>query len=74
MMDEKSSAVQLEDKKFNLKRFCSEVKAELKKVSWSSRKELVSYTCVVALAVVIVCSLIWVCDTVFARVFQMILR
>ena len=51
-----------------------EVKAEMKKVSWSSKKELVSYTGVVGVAVVIVCALIWVCDTFFARLFHVIMR
>ena len=53
--------------------FIKEVRAELKKVSWPTNKELVSYTGVVGLAVVIVCALIWVCDTVFAKLFRIIL-
>ena len=53
--------------------FIKEVRAELKKVSWPTKKELVSYTGVVGLAVVIVCALIWVCDTVFAKLFRIIL-
>jgi preprotein translocase subunit SecE len=73
LTDEKTSSVQPEGG-FNLKRFLEEVVAEMKKVTWSSKRELVSYTCVVAIAVVIVCSLIWVCDTIFARVFHVILR
>ena len=59
---------------FNLKRFLGEVKAEMKKVSWSTRKELITYTGVVAVAVAIVCALIWICDTFFARLFHIILR
>jgi len=74
LTEEKSSAVQNTGSSFNLKKFLGEVKAELKKVSWSDRKELISYTCIVFIAVVIVCALIWVCDTVFARLFQIILR
>jgi preprotein translocase subunit SecE len=54
--------------------FLREVVAEMKKVSWSSKKELVTYTCVVGIAVAIVCALIWVCDTFFARLFHIILR
>ncbi len=53
--------------------FLKEVRAELNKVSWAAKKELVSYTGVVGLAVVIVCALIWVCDTAFARLFRVIL-
>ncbi|SHE82363.1 preprotein translocase subunit SecE [Schwartzia succinivorans DSM 10502] len=73
LADEKASAVQSESG-FNPKRFCEEVVAEMKKVSWSSRRELLVNTGVVGVAVVIVCALIWVCDTVFARLFQLLLR
>ena len=59
---------------FHPKQFMEEVNAEMKKVSWSSKKELVSYTGVVGVAVVIVCALIWICDTFFARLFHIILR
>lgn len=54
-------------------KFLKEVRTELKKVSWPTKKELVSYTGVVGLAVVLVCALIWVCDTAFARLFRFIL-
>ena len=53
--------------------FLKEVRAELKKVSWPTQKELVTYTGVVGLSVVIVCTLIWVCDTIFAKLFRFIL-
>lgn len=54
-------------------RFFREVRAELAKVVWPSNKELVSYSGVVGLAVVIVCALIWACDTAFAKLFHLIL-
>ena len=53
--------------------FIREVRTELNKVSWPTNKELVSYTGVVGLAVVIVCALIWICDTAFAKLFRLIL-
>ena len=53
--------------------FLKEVRTELNKVSWPTKKELVSYTGVVGLAVVLVCALIWVCDTAFAKLFRFIL-
>ena len=55
-------------------KFIEEVRNEMRKVSWPTKKELTSYTGVVGLAVVIVCALIWVCDTVFARLFHVLLR
>ena len=59
---------------FEPKKFLGEVVAEMKKVSWSTRKELVTYTGVVGVAVAIVCLLIWICDTFFARLFHIILK
>lgn len=61
--DEKKGAVQ----------FLREVRTELNKVSWPTKKELASYTGVVGIAVVIVCALIWVCDTAFSKLFHFIL-
>ncbi|MBE6084630.1 MULTISPECIES: preprotein translocase subunit SecE [Selenomonas] len=57
-----------------MKKFIDEVIAEMKKVSWATKKELVNYTIVVGIAVAIVCALIWFCDTIFARLFHIILR
>ncbi|WP_295716130.1 preprotein translocase subunit SecE [uncultured Mitsuokella sp.] len=57
-----------------MKKFLGEVVAEMKKVSWSTKKELVNYTIVVGIAVAVVCALIWICDTFFARLFHIILK
>ena len=57
-----------------VKKVLDEVVAEMKKVSWSTKKELVNYTAVVGIAVAVVCALIWICDTFFARLFHIILR
>ncbi|MBQ7527159.1 preprotein translocase subunit SecE [Selenomonas sp. KH1T6] len=57
-----------------MKKFIDEVIAEMKKVSWSTKKELATYTGVVGIAVAVVCALIWICDTFFARLFHIILR
>ena len=57
-----------------VKKFLDEVVAEMKKVSWSTKKELVNYTAVVGIVVAVVCALIWICDTFFARLFHIILR
>lgn len=57
-----------------MKKFLGEVVAEMKKVSWSTKKELVNYTIVVGFAVAVVCALIWICDTFFARLFHIILK
>ena len=57
-----------------VKKFIDEVIAEMKKVSWSTKKELATYTGVVGIAVAVGCALIWICDTFFARLFHIILR
>jgi preprotein translocase subunit SecE len=57
-----------------VKKFLDEVIAEMKKVSWASKQEVITDTGVVGIAVVVVCALIWICDTIFARVFNVIIR
>ncbi|WP_297569784.1 preprotein translocase subunit SecE [uncultured Anaerovibrio sp.] len=74
MANEKASAVQTKSSGFNPVQFLREVSAEMKKVSWSTKEELARYTVVVSITVFIVCSLIWICDTFFARLFNLILR
>ena len=73
LAEEKAAAITPEAG-FNPKKFISEVIAEMKKVSWVTRRELAIDTAIVAVAVVIVCALIWVCDTIFTRLFTLILR
>ena len=72
--NEKTSAIQTKSSGFNPMQFLREVSAEMKKVSWSTKEELGRYTVVVSITVFIVCSLIWICDTFFARLFNLILR
>ena len=55
------------------KQFAREVKAEMKKVTWPSKKELVSYTGVVFVAVVLISALIWFYDLILSGVMNMIL-
>jgi len=56
------------------KKFFREVKAELKKVTWPTKQELISNTGVVTIAVVLVCTLIWVMDAAFAQVLRFIIK
>ena len=48
--------------------FFRQVRAELKKVAWPSRQELVSYTVVVLVAVVVLTSLVFGLDFFFSKV------
>ncbi|MBQ5859808.1 MAG: preprotein translocase subunit SecE [Selenomonadales bacterium] len=45
----------------------------MKKVTWPSKKEMVSYTGVVFVAVVLISALIWFYDLVLSGVMNMIL-
>ena len=56
------------------RRFLREVRAELKKVSWPNKNELVSYTGIVFVSVVSVAVLIWLIDTAFTKVLLGIMR
>ena len=55
------------------KQFAREVKAEMKKVTWPSKKEMVSYKGVVFVSVVLISALIWIYDTILSSVLKMIL-
>lgn len=57
-----------------MKKFLREVKAELKKVNWPNKKELISYTGVVFVSVVAVAILIWIIDTAFNQVLTLIIK
>lgn len=50
------------------------VKAELRKVVWPTRKELVNYTIVVFILTTFVTILIYLVDGIFARVFNVLLH
>ena len=56
------------------KKFFREVKAELKKVTWPTKKELISYTGVVFVAVIICATLIWILDTGFSGALKLFLQ
>lgn len=52
------------------KKFLREVRAELKKVTWPTRRELMSYTGVVFVAVVIIAAIIWLFDAGFTYLLK----
>lgn len=56
------------------KKFLREVRGELKKVTWPTRRELIAYTLVVFIAVLLVAFLIWGMDTIFGFLFRWILK
>jgi len=57
-----------------IKRFLSEVKTELKKVSWSTKDELISATTVVLISVFLLALFIGVCDFILSRLMSMLIK
>ena len=45
---------------------------ELKKVHWPTKKELITYTEVVVVAVVVIAAAIWVVDSIIAGLFGLV--
>ncbi len=50
-----------------IRQFLKEVRQELKKVIWPTRKELVTYTVVVLATVIVMTSLVFGLDVLFSR-------
>lgn len=57
-----------------LKTFLGEVKAELKKCTWPTRRELLGSTMVVVVSVVILGVFVGLSDTVLMQVLRAVLR
>jgi preprotein translocase subunit SecE len=54
--------------------FISEVTVELKKVSWPTRSELIGSTIVVIISVAVLSMFIGICDFIFSKAVQLIIR
>ena len=46
---------------------------ELKKVHWPTKKELITYTNVVLVTVVVVAALIWAVDSIVGKIFGLLI-
>jgi len=58
----------------NIRKFFSEVRAEMQKVTWSTREELIGSTGVVLVMMFILSSFIGISDFVFSQALSIILR
>jgi preprotein translocase subunit SecE len=65
---DRRTAVPQTRKRTSARQFLKEVRAELRKVAWPTRQELLSYTVVVLVAVVFLTSLVFGLDQLFSRV------
>ncbi len=59
--------------KFSLGKFLSEVRAELKKVHWPTKKDMLSYTTTVILTVFVIAGIIYGIDSAFGFILGKIL-
>lgn len=57
-----------------IKRFLIEVKAELKRVSWTNRKELIASTSVVIVTVLLIAIFVFLVDTPLSRLISSMLK
>ena len=62
------------ERRFHPIRFLKEVAAELKKVTWPTRKDLVSYTIAVIVFVILISVVVGILDFVFQQGFLLIVR
>lgn len=56
------------------RKYLREVRAELRKVTWPSRKQLVSYTVIVLVSVLVVAAFIGLIDFAFSQVLRLFIR
>ena len=68
VMRERRQAIQERRKRTTPGQFLKEVRAELRKVAWPTRKEVVSYSTVVLVAVVFLTALVFGLDQFFSNV------
>jgi preprotein translocase subunit SecE len=61
------AAVQERRKRTGARQFLKEVRQELSKVDWPTRKELISYTIVVLVTVTVLTAFVFGLDSVFTR-------
>ena len=60
-------------KRFDISKSFKETRAEVKKVTWPSRKELLQHTEVVISSIILVGAVLWVVDFIFAKGISLLL-
>ncbi len=61
------AAIQEKRRRTGPRQFLKEVRQELKKVNWPTRQELVAYTVVVLVSVIVLTSFVYGLDVVFSK-------
>jgi len=57
---------------FNMKKFLSETKAEMKKVTWPDKEQLIHNTGVILVFILVSCVTLSVLDLVFQQLMQLV--
>jgi len=70
----KGAVMQIKDRLGRIGKFLREVRAEMRKVSWPDRKELVSSTVVVVTVVVVASAFIGLIDFLFSQGLALFIR
>jgi preprotein translocase subunit SecE len=52
------------------KRYIQNVRTELKRVSWPSKKELYASTVIVLITLIAISGYMWLCDSIFLKIFE----
>jgi preprotein translocase subunit SecE len=58
----------------NARNFLSDVKAELKKVTWPSRKETISTAWVVVVIILLISFYLGICDLILGKLLKAVVR
>ncbi|HNR04129.1 MAG TPA: preprotein translocase subunit SecE [Bacillota bacterium] len=61
-------------KRFDVAKSFKETKAEVKKVTWPNRKELLQHTEVVITSIILVGAVLWVIDFIFGKVLNLLIK
>lgn len=56
----------------NIKKYLQSVKTEMKRVTWPSKQELKSSTVIVLITLISVTTYLYLCDSVFVKLFEKI--
>ncbi|HOE56046.1 MAG TPA: preprotein translocase subunit SecE [Bacillota bacterium] len=60
-------------KKFDIAKSFKETRAEVRKVTWPNRKELLQHTEVVITSIILVGAVLWIVDLAFGQVLNLFL-
>ena len=52
-------------------RFFKETKAEMKKVTWPNKKQLMYNTIIILVFIIITCAILSVCDIAFSKILEL---